>query len=105
MRADLAQLDEAMPAPLPFAPPADESEAFGVLYVIEGSRLGGGMLARRVPPELPRSYLEAIHLSGEWRAFCAAFDRAADANGPDWMERTEIAARRTFALYERAAAA
>lgn len=105
LRDDLAQLGAVPPAPLPFDAPADEAEAFGTLYVIEGSRLGGGMLARQVPPDLPRAYLSAIHLSGEWRRFCSALDEAALAGPPDWLDRAEAAARRTFALYERAAAA
>lgn len=74
-----------------------------MLYVIEGSRLGGGMLARAVPPDLPRAYLSAIHLSGEWRGFCAALDQAADAGDPDWTRRAEAGARRAFMLYQRAA--
>ncbi|MCI9882950.1 biliverdin-producing heme oxygenase, partial [Methylobacterium goesingense] len=57
LAADLGALDEAMPPPLPFALPAGDAAAWGALYVVEGSRLGGIMLARTVPDGLPTAYL------------------------------------------------
>ena len=101
--ADLAALGLGMPAPLDLPPAADQVEAFGYAYVIEGSRLGGSMLARRVAEGLPRAYLAAGHLPGEWRVFGAALDRAAERGGPQWLARAGAAADRVFALYAAAA--
>ena len=65
--ADLAGLGIEPPAPLAFA--ADSGAAqWGVLYVAEGSRLGGQLLARAVPVGQPHAYLSSRHRPGEWRA-------------------------------------
>jgi heme oxygenase len=102
--ADLAALDLEMPAPLAIDPPADAASAFGMAYVIEGSRLGGGMLAKRVPPGMPSAYLSATHLPGEWRAFGQALDAAA-GDDPAWIVRAVAAANGVFNLYREAATA
>jgi heme oxygenase len=98
---DLSALGFAVPTPLDFAAPKTSAAAFGMAYVIEGSRLGGGMLAKRVGGDLPTAYLSATHLSGEWRGFLAALDQA--AGGEDWIAEMIAAARATFDLYRRAA--
>ena len=103
LAADLAALGLAMPEPLPLAPPENEAAAFGALYVIEGSRLGGAMLAKQVPDGLPHAYLSAIHPPGAWRAFGETLDRAEKAGGPGWLERAIAAAEATFDLYAEAA--
>jgi heme oxygenase len=101
---DLSTLGLTMPPPLPVATPESEAAAFGMLYVVEGSRLGGAMLARRVPPTLPRAYLSAIHLPGAWRAFGELLDQEARAGGARWVEQAIIAAEATFDLFAAAAA-
>jgi heme oxygenase (biliverdin-IX-beta and delta-forming) len=99
--ADLAALGAAAPTPLPLDLPADKGAAWGMAYVIEGSRLGGRLLAKSVPADLPSTYLADVHRPGEWRAFLAALDEAlADA---DALAAAIPAARRTFALYRDAA--
>jgi len=105
LRADLAQLGRPMPDPMPLAPHSNEAAAFGALYVIEGSRLGGAMLARQVPDTLPRAYLSATHDSGGWRMFWERLDRAEETGGPGWIDRAIAAAKATFDLYAAAAAA
>ena len=100
LAADLAALGGDWPEPLPLDPPATAAAAWGMLYVIEGSRLGGVMLARQVGEELPRAYLSARHDSGEWRALLAALDAAAEDEA--WIDQTIAAARQVFALYGRA---
>lgn len=100
---DLRALGLAVPEPLPCPMPENEAAAFGMAYVIEGSRLGGGMLAKRVGDDLPTAYLSATHLSGEWRGFLAALDQAADDE--HWIAEMIAAARATFDLYRRAALA
>lgn len=101
--ADLAALGRVMPDAYPVAAPAGAAEAFGMAYVVEGSRLGGGVLAGRLRRDLPHAYLSATHLPGEWRAFGTALDAAA-AGDPSWIAQATRAAERTFALYRRAAA-
>jgi heme oxygenase len=104
LAADLQALGEPLPAPLPFALPDDTAAGWGALYVIEGSRLGGIMLSRSVPPDLPAAYLGARHAPGEWRALLAAIDEAAARAESDcWIDRAIVGARATFDLYRRAA--
>jgi heme oxygenase len=101
LRDDLSGLGVPTPEPLPLPIPTDSATAFGMAYVIEGSRLGGGMLARQVPAGLPHAYLAATHLSGEWRAFGQALDAAAGDDA--WTERAIAGARHIFDLYAEAA--
>lgn len=121
---DLSALGVAMPAPLAFRAPAEtgarsharrpcdpglppshgeEAAAWGTLYVVEGSRLGGAMLARRVPAGWPAAYLGAVHAPGGWRAIRAAIDAAGAKRDREWREAMVAGARETFALYARAA--
>lgn len=103
LAADLSGLGEAMPQPLPFAL-AGEGEGWGALYVIEGSRLGGQILARTVPTELPSAYLESQHQSGEWRRLLMALDAQAEQADEAWRQAALTGAKKTFALYRLAAA-
>lgn len=99
---DLAQLGMPMPPPLPFALP-DEASAWGALYVVEGSRLGGAMLARQVGQGLPHGYLAARFGAGDWKTLRAAIDAAAARHGPAWLDRAIEGAEACFALYREAA--
>lgn len=102
LAADLGDLGVAMPEPLPFTLPDRAGADWGALYVTEGSRLGGIMLARGVPDEFPARYLSAKHLAGEWRALIAAIDAAGAAGGDAWVEGAIAGAEACFALYRRA---
>lgn len=97
LAADLAALGRPMPQPLPFVAEGS-AERWGALYVIEGSRLGGGLLSRRVPTALPSRYLAATHLPGEWRGLIQAIDAA-----PIDPDAAIGAAKGVFDLYLRAA--
>lgn len=99
LAADLADLGLAMPPPLALGGDEGAAGAWGVLYVVEGSRLGGALLARSVPAGLPARYLNAAHPPGQWRAIRAAID-AADADRAAML----AAALACFDLYARAAA-
>ncbi len=100
VRADLAALGIDPPAPLP--PPALDgaAAAWGAAYVVEGSRLGGAMLARQVGTGLPTSYLAAPQPKGAWRGFLAALDEALVSE--EQRAHATAAARATFALFEAA---
>jgi len=98
LAADLAALDHEMPLPLPFAAPG--ASAWGLLYVAEGSRLGGAMLARAVPEDWPSAYLSARHEHGEWRRTLDALE--ARAGDPAWEADALAGAAAGFRLWEKA---
>ena len=102
LAADLS----AMGTPTDLAEMTDEHagpEEFGALYVVEGSRLGGGLLAGRVGAGLPNAYLSATHEPGEWRAIRAAIDAAAEGQNAAWHEALVEGALATFRLYDPSA--
>lgn len=96
--ADLAALGQSLPDPAPFSLAPDPGIADGVVYVLEGSRLGGQLLARAVGADLPAAYLGATHLPGEWRDLRHGLDALA-AEDPDWLGKAQIGAEACFALY------
>ena len=100
LAADLALLGAVMPEPLPFTVPAGRAAALGALYVVEGSRLGGVLLARRVAADLPAAYLGAKHRRGEWRDLLTAIDTQV---GEDAIAEAVAGAHAAFALYAAAA--
>ncbi|KTT68684.1 biliverdin-producing heme oxygenase [Sphingomonas sanguinis] len=99
--ADLAALGREMPEPFPFDLADDDAARWGALYVTEGSRLGGVMLAQQVGEGLPRAYLESGFAAGEWRDFRHALDAAASDRA--WVDRAVAAAKQVFGLYRMAA--
>ena len=103
LAADLAELNETMPVPLPFDLPPAVGAAWGALYVTEGSRLGGIVLARRVPSSYPARYLGARHESDEWRALLGAIDTTSDAGSSEWIDGAIAGAVACFTLYQKAA--
>jgi len=103
LEADLAELDAAAPEPLPFAPPDLPGAAWGVLYVVDGSRLGNVVLSRSVPDDWPARFLRARHEAGEWRALTDALDAQGEVMPPSWREGAVAGARACFDLYRRAA--
>ena len=106
--ADLAAMGGTAPQPLSMPLPKDvhpgAAYAWGLLYVLEGSRLGGKLLAGRVPDRWPATYLRAIHMSGEWRATRIAIEDQAATHDPEWLDRAIVGAKACFDLYLRAAA-
>ena len=99
--ADLTALGEAMPALLDA--PALETPAaqWGAAYVVEGSRLGGAMLARGVADGLPKAYLGTPQAPGAWRSFLQRLDE--ELREPLDITQATDAARETFAVFEQAA--
>ena len=103
--ADLAALGEAAPLPLPLPlGPVSPARLWGMRYVVEGSRLGGVLLARQVGAGLPSSYLGAQHGKGEWRAFLDTLEAAGEAGGADWRADAVAGAHEAFGLFARSAA-
>jgi len=81
--------------------PEGELARWGALYVLEGSRLGGVFLARRVPDGWPADYLGAAHPQGQWRGLLDAINRvgSSDEQGGEAVR----SARAVFAAFRRAA--
>lgn len=103
LRADLDGLGETAPQGFDEPLPTSAAAAWGMTYVLEGSRLGGQLLRQRIARDLPGAYLSAAHLPGEWRQFTTSLDeRFSDSNVEDY-EKAEVAARQVFSLFERAA--
>lgn len=105
LRADMEKLAQAMPVPRIFAGSGEGAFAWGVLYVVEGSRLGGGILVRRVAAGLPTNYLAASHQPGEWRALGEAINAEAQCHGQAWLDQAAAAAEACFELFRGACAA
>jgi heme oxygenase len=80
------------------------AEKFGLLYVIEGSRLGARLLLPRVGTGYSSHYLSALHQPGEWRAFIQALDGRAAREGTAWLEGVVAGARHGFRLYGKSLA-
>lgn len=107
--ADLAALgadpisvgvEQGMDVPIASADADIAPTLAGILYVVEGSRLGGRFLSRQVPAAFPKSYLDAHQQSGNWAKLLASIDQILYDEG-----RTETAidaALETFVLFERA---
>jgi heme oxygenase len=98
IRLDLATLGEQMPV-LEVLPALTGTAAkWGALYVLEGSRLGGKILARSVGAGLPTSYLAAGRPVA-WRELTTLIDRTLTKR-PD-IDNAAEAACAVFALFER----
>ncbi|MBB4286377.1 biliverdin-producing heme oxygenase [Roseospira goensis] len=111
LAADLADLARAgvtptadPPAPPAIALPSGPGAALGVLYVTEGSRLGGRGLARHLAGALPAPVAGAtrflgspeVDLATHWRRVGAVIDTA--GRDPGHAAAALEAARRAFAL-------
>jgi heme oxygenase len=101
---DLATLGLPRPSGIDFSLPGDEAARWGAIYVIEGSRLGGLMLKRMVPQDMPSAYLSAGHGPGQWRTLLGKLDNA-EEGGQAWRDAALNGAKLTFAAYSRAAEA
>jgi heme oxygenase len=79
------------------------AEAYGAMYVLEGSTLGGALISRDVKralgPDAPVAYFRAYgpRLGPMWKAFQA---RLLAVSGPDVDDAVVASAERTFALLQ-----
>jgi heme oxygenase (biliverdin-IX-beta and delta-forming) len=103
LERDLAAFGHTLPLPIANVLPQGVAECFGLLYVLEGSRLGGRLLLRRVGAGFSAQYLSATHKPGEWRAFTRVLDARAAAEDGEWIETMVAGALHGFALYGAAA--
>ncbi|WP_148233778.1 biliverdin-producing heme oxygenase [Aurantimonas manganoxydans] len=103
--ADLQELGIAVPPSAPFDGPKSPVAARGIHYVLEGSRLGGAVLQRRVPVAYPRRLLSARHERGGWRSVLADLDGWGESQDEPTIASAIAAATACFALFERSALA
>lgn len=103
LRADLDALGEDVPGPLSLDVKDQDGWRWGVRYALEGSRLGGAMLARRVDPTYPHAYLSAVHEKGGWVAFQEAMAEAAEIGDEGWLNDAIAGAKAAFAIFAEAA--
>jgi len=96
---DLAAMNAPLPPSLEAPDMPDDAALLGAVYVLEGSKLGGAMLAKSVGDGLPSAYLSPFGPKGGMKAFMDMLD----ASGVDEAKAVE-AARAVFALFHKAAA-
>lgn len=100
--ADLAALGDLPPAPVGTPPELrGVPRILGAAYVLEGSRLGGALLKRSVPPDFPRSFLAANAGPGSWRKFLEMLDKY--LHDPGSLGEAASSAREVFMRFEAAA--
>lgn len=93
---DLAGVGARLPAPMA-APRISAAAAWGVQYVLEGSRLGGRLLSERLTRGQPRRYLSpAPDMALRWQKFCAALESACHAQILDEVVDAAIETFRAF---------
>jgi heme oxygenase len=98
LHRDLAALGIDPPLPVGELDFADTASLLGGAYVLEGSRLGGALLRRSVPPQFPADFL-ATGDSAAWRGFLATLDQHLQT--PADIAAATQAAGQVFMLFER----
>ncbi|UAJ12606.1 biliverdin-producing heme oxygenase [Glacieibacterium megasporae] len=101
---DLRLLGLTAPRLLRFAPQDRDGWLWGVLYVLEGSRLGGAVLVKRLSADVPSAFLSSRHRAGEWRTLVCSIDALGARQGQVWLDAAIEGARDCFNLHVRAAA-
>ena len=96
--ADIGELGDRLPERLPQPALHGEAAVWGALYVLEGSKLGGALLAKSVPDPLPSSYLTPQGPKGAIKVFMDRLD-ASDVADP---AAAVSAARALFDLFLKA---
>lgn len=96
---DLSDLGEAVPPPLSAPVFASAAALLGGIYVLEGSRLGGKLIARAAPAGMPTRFVAAPTRSGSWRGLLATLDAVLS---PGECEAAIAAARAVFDRFAEA---
>ncbi len=102
LQVDLDALGIALPIPEPEDSVTSGAAMAGMLYVLEGSRLGGRFLARSIPDSWPRAYLGSHQPSHMWPELLEKLE--AFLYGPEALETAVTAANQTFGRFEAAGA-
>lgn len=94
LRADLRALDAAVPA-MPTLVPAPGAQVLGAAYVLEGSRLGGAVILRRLGTGLPDAFLRHGQGQALWRSFLGRLEALPAHMGEEAIR----GARQAFGLF------
>lgn len=94
---DLREWGLDAPQEMDLVLPEGEAARWGALYVLEGSRLGGAVLARRIGPGLPVAFLSGVHRQGGWAALLARLNE--EDTGPVWRAQAIQGAKALFRAY------
>lgn len=97
LRSDLIELGAEIPVGLHAPEFSSVPALLGGLYVVEGSRLGGAMLRRSLPPGSPAHFLGAAAEPGSWRTLLDKIDGSLQA--PDDVEIASAAASAVFSVF------
>lgn len=100
LQVDLDALGIEVPAPDAEDAVASPAAMAGMLYVLEGSRLGGRFLARSIPDSWPRAYLGCQQPPHMWRELLEKLDALLYV--PEALETAVTAANQTFGRFEAA---
>lgn len=100
LRADLRALGVEVPEPAQSPSLDSEAAILGALYVLEGSRLGGAYLRRKLTPDMPQSFLAAPQPPRSWPKLLETLDEY--LYGSVRIGAATGAARAVFALFEAA---
>lgn len=102
---DLARLGRRPPEPCPMVPPASMPEALGLMYVLEGSSLGGRVIRKKLlkvgQDMTGLGFLDpyGAAVADRWRSFLAILDRECP---PTARGRGTAAVRGALRGFERA---
>lgn len=86
---DLAHFGEPPPPPCPVAQPASRAEALGLIYVLEGSTLGGQAIRKQLEKQGRTldgvSFLDpyGAETGPRWKSFLAVLDRECPPERPE----------------------
>ena len=100
LRDDLDRMGEREVSMEPFPAPSSPAEVLGAMYVLEGSRLGGRLLARAIPPDFPRAFFTHAD-PGRWPALIEILDKTLISD--DEIAAAVGAAGSVFARFETGA--
>jgi len=97
LRLDLAELRLNVPTPVGSIALEGTPALLGALYVLEGSRLGGALLRKRVAPDLPTRFLDKADPTA-WRTLLSLLETELDT---DLKRGSAVAAAKAvFDLFE-----
>jgi heme oxygenase (biliverdin-IX-beta and delta-forming) len=97
---DLEMLGDGPDRILPGLPLTGIAAMLGAVYVIEGSRMGAGVLRQQLSAGMPAAFLGARAQPRSWRGLLAVLDE--HLGSPDELARACAAAKATFRLFEAA---
>lgn len=98
---DLAAMGIVPPVPIAVPVFASPEAMLGAAYVLEGSRLGGQLLAKQVPDGFPAAFLRDQGNIAPWRELVAALDGL--LTSPGKLSQAKAAALDVFDAYSEAA--